>query len=90
MSLHSVLYRTSRHHHSRKRDQAVPSRTTAYVRQNPLSEWISGREAPRACHNFISERYPHDGAADPDAITKCLYHGAVCRSSGRWQDWVHI
>ena len=90
MSLHSVLYRTSRHHHSRKRHKAVPPRTTAHVRQDPLSERIPGREAPRACHHFIPKRHPHDSTADPDAVTKCLYYGAVCRSSGRWQDWLHI
>ena len=90
MSLRSVLYRTSRHHYSRKRHKTVPPRTTAHVRQDPLPERIPGREAPRACHNLIPERYPHDGAADPDAVTKCLYYCAVRRSSGRWQDWVHI
>ena len=90
MPLHSLLHRTSRHHHGRRRHKAVPPRATAYVRQDPLSERISGREAPRACHYFTPERHPHDGAADPDAIIRCLYHGAVCRSPGRRQDWVHL
>ena len=89
-SLHSLFYRTGRHHHSRRRHKAVHPRTTAHVRSDPLSEWISGWEESRACHDLIPERYPHDGAADPDAVTWCLYYGAVCRSSGRWQDRVHI
>ena len=90
MSPHSVLYRTRRHHHSRKRHKTVHPRTTAYVRQDPLSEWIPGREAPRACQYLTTERHPHDGAADPHPIIRCLYYGAVCRSSGRWQDWFHM
>lgn len=90
MSFHSVFYRTSRRHHSRRRHKAVRSRAAAHVRQDPFSERIPGREAPRACHNFTPERHPYDGAADPDAIVQCLYYGAVCRSPGRWRDWVLI
>ena len=90
MSLHSVLHRSSRHRHSRKCNEAVHPRTATHVRHNPLSERVSGREAPCARDNFIAERHPHDGAADPDAVIRCLYYRAVCRSPGRWQDWVHI
>ena len=82
MSLHSLLHRTSRHHHSRKCNQALHPRTAAHLRQDPFSQRIPRREAPRACVNLITERHPHDGAADPDAVIRCLYYGAVCRSPG--------